>query len=294
MQDNRIEQAAEHPTTVDAAVAYLSQVDEAVELDDDGEDEGRPAVSSEPETSHEVSFPDGRKGRVPLAELVRGYLRQQDYEAQTRELGAQRQALARLKDQVQDLQDHAGALRPEHVTQILPPLALPDPMLAQTNPVGYGRQRAAIDAELARRQQLMQVIAQQAAHRQAQARARRHAWEAEQERRLQDAWPELTGEGAVEMVMQQRKDLAKHYGFTPEELDLLTDHRLKLLARDALRWRQAEADAKAATPARRAAPRTAAPAGTEGASGATALLDRIGKTGSRERDMRLAAQYLLS
>lgn len=294
MQEPMTDKAAEHPTTVDAAVAYLSQVENVLELDDDAEAAPRPAVSIEPAATHEVKFADGRKARVPLAELIAGYLRKQDYERQTRELTEQRKAVGRLKEQMQDLQDMAGALRPEHVTRILPPLALPDPMLAQTDPVGYGRQRAAIDAEMARRQQLMQVVAQEAARREAQARARRQAWEAEQEQRLQTAWPEIAGETGPELMVRNRKALTAHYGFAPEELDLFTDHRVKLMARDALRWRQAEAEAKAAEPARPAAPRTASPAGVEGASGASALLDRIGKTGSRERDMRLAAQYLLS
>ncbi|MEQ9643528.1 MAG: hypothetical protein RIM84_26145 [Alphaproteobacteria bacterium] len=291
---HKTEQAAEHPTTVDAAVAYLSTVEDVLELGDDAEDVGRPAVSTEPDATHEVTYTDGRKGRVPVSELIAGYLRKQDYEKQTAALTEQRTAVSRLKAQMEELQDLAGALRPEHVTQVLPPLALPDPMLAQTDPVGYGRQRAAIDAELARRQQLMQVIAQQATGRQAQARARRQAWESEQERRLAEAWPEMASESGPELLIQTRKALSTHYGFAPEELDLLTDHRLKLMARDALRWRQAEAAAKAAAPARPPAPRTAAPAGIEGANGASALLDRIGKSGSRERDMRLAAQYLLS
>jgi hypothetical protein len=285
------------PATVDAAVAFLD--DQAAE-DETGVTpvEEATEAESEHEPEHEVTLTSGERIKLPLSELAGGYLRAQDYAAQTAELTEQRRALAEMHRRLEAAASHAGALRPEHLAQLLPPLQLPDPALAQVDPAAYGRQRAAVDAELMRRQQLAQALQQETGRRAAALAAERQAALAEQKQRLVAAWPELAGAGAAEQIGRLRNGLAERYGFSAEEIESIGDHRLMLLARDALRWRQAEAQAHSAQPVRRPPPRTAAPAARapagERGDGTQGLLARIGRTGSRERDIRLAAQYLLS
>ena len=60
------------------------------------------------------------------------------------------------------------------------------------------------------------------------------------------AWPEMADENKAQPEREALIGELKHRGFTDQEIGGASDHRLLLMARDAMRWRQSASKADAA------------------------------------------------
>lgn len=231
------------------------ETDEASEDDDqesDGPDEE--ATSDESETddeeapekaASEVSVPDDAMVTLENGEKVRfGDLRkspllERDYRHKTQELGNQRRELetvsARITNVVQTFTDFLAQQLPDE----------PNHALALTNPSEYVQKKAVYDASLARIQGLfdMATQAKETAQQLTDTEMRNQLMEANE--RLLAAEPTLRDPKKREAFSKRSWDMARHFGFTPEELARNTDHRLLLLgdlAYDGLKAREAKAN----------------------------------------------------
>lgn len=187
-----------------------------------------------------VKLADGSE--LTLEEVTKGYLRQSDYTRKTQELVQTRKSLEtdlqRIEGITQAFVDHLSAMVP----------ALPDPSVALRDPNGYVRQKAQHDAAMAQVQKLIELGTQPkeiaATLNNADTRNRL----AEEKQRLAERFPEIATKEGQEKFFASTAEAAQEAGFTLEELNGITDHRLFVLAhwaKEGMKAAQARQVAKA-------------------------------------------------
>ncbi len=216
--------------------------DEQSESEEEAEDTPAP----ERKLKVTVKGDDGTEQELEVeeAELVKGYQRQADYTRKTQEL-AQRehQAVEHLKSKydefAKDYVQRAEASRAAIVQ--LAGLRSQDEMaqLAQSDP-------AAWVAENQRQQSIFAVLNQMdqqiAAEKQAISQRQQQQAEQWKAQAYQRAWAELQKDGIDrDKLASVYGQAAKTYGFTNDELGNVFDHRLVRLMRDAVAYRELQA-----------------------------------------------------
>lgn len=227
------------------------------------DDQAPDAVEEEvPEHFFEV---DGQP--ITLEEAKNGYLRHDKFTQRMQEIAAERKQYEELAQQV-------AAEREQYVTGLARARALDEALytepdwatLRQQDPEGYVGAREAWDQIQTRRQAFDQEIQQalEAQKRENEARMANY-YAAEQERLLEQV-PEWREKAAVEEFHKGVVGYLQQYGYSPEEIDKIGDHRLLLVLRDAMQGQAATGAApivqKKVAKARKGlggAPRQAAP-----------------------------------
>lgn len=191
--------------------------EEAGEATDEAAEEVAP--EEKPAT---VKLADGSE--VTLDEVTKGYLRQSDYTRKTQELVQKRTALEA------DLQRIEGITQAfiDHLSGMVP--ALPDPSMAMRDPNGYVRQKAQHDAAMAQVQKLIEMGSTPKEIKSSFSEEDRKAKAAEENAKLADRFPQtVTGPGR-EKFFSAAAEAAQEAGFTMDDLNGVTDHRLFVLA----------------------------------------------------------------
>lgn len=221
------------------------------EAESDGQDEsGEPEEEAEPtpERKYKVTV-KGEGGadevlEVEEAELIKGYQRQSHYTRSMQELSnREAQAVdfmtAKHKEVVQSYAQKAEANRA--AIMALANVRSPEDMaqLAQTDP-------AAWVAEHQRQQWIANVVAQVDADlaqaRQAQAQMEQEATQRRFAETYQKSWAELQKQGIDrDKLATMYSDASKTYGFSSDELAGVMDHRQVNVLKDALAYRQLQA-----------------------------------------------------
>lgn len=225
-QDVDDDEAEEQPEADDEADGSEARA-EAPESDDEDEAATSSADSAddEPEEDELLEFvhPDGSTVRVTPQEYADGYLRQEDYTRKTQSLAEERRA---FQSQRQEWAKWA-----EQQAAVLAELSPPKPEEDPDDPVGSWHRMRQWEQEQAKRNQFLQKREAEAAQAQQQHLAQEQA-------RLLRARPEWRD---VTVANRERDQIAStltsHYGFRPEELNGITDHRAILVALDAARYR---------------------------------------------------------
>lgn len=260
--DSEAEPPADRPEEADTGadetqtLADDANTDEAREDSDDTDDDETAADTGPATASDEamVQLADGSE--ITVHELKRGHLRQQDYTRKAQTLSDERKRFeenrAIVTEQARKLVEQRDLLL-ELAPLVMP--AEPDPSSANDDPVGYMQAKAAFDA------QMVKVNRLAAARREAlEQDARTRATEAEKLRKAEAeklfaAMPELKDRQAYARFWGEANDvMVSHYGFTPEELEQASDHRMYRVMADAMAWRRAKAKARAKPPVHEARP----------------------------------------
>ena len=228
---------------VEAAQQTLDEdADDADEYDEDFEESDSDGSDEEPQMF--TVKVDGKELEVNLDELKRGYSGQayinksmQKVAESRKEAEAIFQALAQERAQVQQaltlLQD--GTLS-------APPVA-PDEALFNSDPMAYMEQKLAYDKQAEEYQQRIQYLQQQVQADQEQQQHMRQAYVAKEAELLQGFYPELFDEETGSDARQQLvSTAAESYGFTPEELTAVVDHRHVRVLMDAIKYQQLNSD----------------------------------------------------
>jgi hypothetical protein len=148
--------------------------------------------------------------------------------------------------------------------------------LARDNPAEYTAKKHAVEKHVATLQNVMD-------EQQRIAGEQQQAIMADQTQKLMQAIPEWRDQNvAKEQTGKLTSTLQRDYGFTPQEIDTVIDHRLLVLARDAMRYRDM-VTAQKTLPEKRSvtAPRVQRPAAT-----------RDGKSGKDDRAKALFQRAL--
>jgi len=233
------EEEYEEVEEVEASEQTLTEdADDVDEYDEDFEESDSDDSDEEPQMfSVKV---DGQELEVDLDELKRGYSGQayinksMQKVAETRkEAEAIYATLAQERAQVQQaltlLQD--GTLS-------TPPVA-PDEALFNSDPIAYMEAKIAYDKQAEEYQNRIGYLQQQVQANQEQQQHMRQAYLAKESELLQGYYPELFDEEkGAETRNQLVSTAAESYGFTPEELTAVMDHRHVRVLMDAIKYQQ--------------------------------------------------------
>lgn len=214
--------------------------EEDPETEGEESEEGEGAETGEEEAEYEVTLPGGEKTKVPLSELIRGYSREADYTRKTQALAEFRRAEeARLDAEAQRVATVYGR-KLEALELALREMEPQEPdwdTLRREDPAEFAAQfaehqrhrerKAAVQAERARVQQEL-----------AEAQERRLAAVLETERaKLIEAIPEWQDPAVASEGKKRLADYAtRTYGYTPEDLSQVYDHRLMVILDKARRY----------------------------------------------------------
>lgn len=197
------------------------------------------------DTLHEIEV-DGEKRQVSYDELRKGHMLQEDYTRKTQEVAAQRDELAPYADMVayaksdprfvQYMQAYfvhgadpvAGLSKYGNVSddQLSAMLGSDDPDdLARAREIA--KERAEVRKTLAQREQQMQRVTQE------KMQMYQH-WAASEDQRARSLIPDYDN------ALKGYDAYLADYGFAPQEIQSLADHRLKRVLADALKVRRLE------------------------------------------------------
>jgi len=278
-------------TEAKPAEAETQQAEEPEESTDEAESED-PEAESEPEEEPQkagtkIKLSDGSEHT--LEEIEKGFLRLQDYTRKTQELSSNRKQLEEAAQRFvnQDKQVKEFAEFAKKVVENYAPKP-PDAAMINTDPVGYLQQREAFDRASQTWRQIVesqQSISQRLeASEGAQNQEQIHA----ETKALIERVPALATEEGWRAFKTEATDIGgKAYGFTPDEIAGIRDHRYVLALKDAIEYRKiqstkmkAVAAAKNAPPPVRAAARPAPNRSTQQTQ--KVLMERARQSGSVE------------
>lgn len=228
--------------------------DEADEADDDGDDDeaddGEDDADADEDEPAEQMFTvkvAGRDLQVPLTELLRGYSGQAYIQQGMQQVAEARTEVETIFHALQTERQQLAQFAQAAASGQLPlsPPQMPDEQLLQTDPIGYLEARVKFDKEFAAYQQAQHQM-QEVSARTAQAEERaRMAFLADQHRQLQQVIPAFakpeTAKALKETLLRTGTEV---YGFSPEELRGVTDHRHLRVLHDAAQYRRLMAGKK--------------------------------------------------
>lgn len=220
-----------------------SETDEALEGQEaeEPETEETASISSkEPDDSIIVAMPDGEK--LELKELKNGYLRDRDYRHKTTEIANKRRDLEALSTRVTQ---SANAISEVLMSQV--PKA-PDQSLSFTDPVRYIQEKAQHEAAL----EIVNSIVEKATSAGAVVNTLTQEQQTEniqsEVAKLTEAFPQVKTPEGKKKFFEASLGAAKELGFSDQELNGITDHRMFKVAYYAKLGLEAEAaKAKAAS-----------------------------------------------
>jgi hypothetical protein len=226
------EEVSEDPQAADSDDYEEGEAEEAIDESYDNDSDEEPQLFS-------VKV-DGEEEQVPLEELLRGYSGQQYIQRQMQKVADSRKeteaiyaALAQERSQVQQalqlLQD--GTLS-------TPPVP-PNEDLFNSDPLAYMEAKLNYDKQANEYNQRLDVLRQQVEAQTENQQQARQVYLAREAEMLQGFAPELFDE---EKGSENRQNLinsaAEAYGFTPEELGAVLDHRHVRVLLDAVKYQQ--------------------------------------------------------
>lgn len=239
------DESDESETDASEAIAESDEADDSA--DDSEESEEQPDASDTEETDESESDDDTpaekpRTFKVPTSEgevevdepeLIRGYQRQSDYTRKT-------QAVAEKSKQVEAQRQHYAAGLERLATLLKSDEPTPEQWarLRDENPIEFA-------ARYAEHQQQRERLAALHAERNRVLEEAQAAAEEERVERIRsegaaliERLPEWRNEEVRTREQQKIKTFGKSLGYTDEDLDNIDDHRLILVVRDAMLYRE--------------------------------------------------------
>jgi hypothetical protein len=220
------------------------EVDEADEAEDESEADAEDEAPAEQLFTVKV---DGREQQVPISELLRGYSGQAYIQRGMQEVAATKQeaesVYTALQSERQQLAQMVQAVQSGQVS--LQPPQKPNESLLQTDPIGYLEARVKYDNDVATYQQTQQQL-QQVTQQQSEAQQRAYmAHLAQEQQKLTQVIPAFAN---PETAAKVKQDLiaagTEVYGYTPDELKQVADHRALRVLHDAAQYRRMMAGKK--------------------------------------------------
>lgn len=229
--------------------------------DQDGsDDEDEADADSDDDTAGQLFTVnvDGRTQQVPLAELIRGYSGQAYIQKGMREVAEARKETSAvykaLQTERQQIAQFIEAAQTDKI-DLRPPTPPADELLS-SDPIGYLEKRLQYDRAMATYQQTQAVKREMEAKAAEAQTAAQRAYLAEQHQQLTRVIPAFAKPETAARVKQELLSAGTgYYGYAPEELQSVTDHRALLVLHDAAQYRRLMSG-KATEPKRADAPRT--------------------------------------
>jgi hypothetical protein len=250
----------EEPKKTEAkpAEAETPPVPEAEESTDEAESESEEAEGEPeeelPKAGTKIKLSDGSEHT--LEEIEKGFLRQQDYTRKTQELSSNRKLLEDAAERFvnQDKQVKEFAEFARKVVESYAPKP-PDPSRINSDPIGYLQEKEAFEKASQTWRQLAENQQSISQRLQASEGAKTQDQLAQETKALVERIPSLaTPEGWRAFKAEATDISGKAYGFAPEEIEGITDHRYVLALKDAIEYRKLQGKKMEAVRAAKAAP----------------------------------------
>ena len=241
----------------------------------------------------------GEERQVTLNDLKEGFQLKSDYTRSKQELAEREQRLGLQAQGVNQQEEQYGQLlnaMHQRLETMIP--AEPDwTRLAAADPIEHTRQRAAWDQLQTQMKSVEQEQERVVKSRQEKFQQNYQGYMQDQQRRLLIALPELSEPGkAQEFFSSLNQYAVNEYGFTPQEVASISDHRFAVMADKARKWdllqsgaREKEVVTQHIPTLRPGARQKAEPVASKLFRTANARLERTGDT----RDAAAAIEALL-
>ena len=259
---------------------------EGDEPDADPEGEGQPEVEPEQDRVIKWKTADGEDFEVPESELKNGYMRDRDYRQKTQDLASERE---RASGEIQNAMQRVNAYA-EQIAQlgvVRNRMASLESALQQINREDDPGRYATYQAELLATQRSHDQLTNQLGQAQQQMQA---SMKQELAQKQQQVIGELKAEipGFGQDMLRTWDETARSYGFTAEELSMVTDKRLLKMLGDAAKYRDLQTRKPEAVKKTQQAPKPAKKVDSTAPSSNVRAIKRFERTGSLED---LAAAY---
>jgi hypothetical protein len=283
----------EEPKKTEAkpAEAETPAAEEAPESTDEAESESEEA-EGEPEEEPQkagtkIKLSDGSEHT--LEEIEKGFLRQQDYTRKTQEISSNRKLLEEAAQRFvnQDKQVKEFAEFAKKVVESYAPRP-PDPSKINTDPIGYLQEKEAFEKASQTWRQLAEANQSISQRLEASEGSKTQEQLAEETRALVEKLPALATPEGWRAFKTEATDIGgKAYGFAPEEIEGIKDHRYVLALKDAIEYRKLQGKKMEAVRAAKNAPSPVSAAARPAPNRSTqqtqkVLMERARKTGSVE------------
>lgn len=209
-------------------------------FDEEFEAETDEAIEEETETQEEQLYTvkvDGVTKEVTLDELTRGYSgqsyiqqRMQDVAKLEKDL---KNAQSELSTKTQQILEFANQMQEAPFVAPTPP----GEDLFESDPMGYMRAKMNYDKELGVYNEKIQKLSELHNERQVELDKQLQDYTQEQTKILAEKLPDITHPEKGEVLKQQLLKAGEYYGFKPEELSMVRDHRYVLTLNDAMKYR---------------------------------------------------------
>jgi hypothetical protein len=249
-------------------------------------------LKSEPEeepqkASTRIKLSDGSEHT--LEEIEKGFLRQQDYTRKTQELSSNRkmleEAAQRFVNQDKQVKEFAEFAR--KVVESYAPKP-PDPSRINSDPIGYLQEKEAFEKASQTWRQLAESQQSISQRLEASEGSKTQAELAQETKALVERIPSLATPEGWRAFKTEATDIGgKAYGFAPEEIEGIKDHRYVLALKDAIEYRKLQGKKMEAVRAAKDAPSPVRAAARPAPNRSTqqtqkVLTERARKTGSVE------------
>jgi hypothetical protein len=282
----------EEPKKTEAkpAEAETPPPEEAEESTDEAESESDAEEQPEEEpqkASTRIKLSDGSEHT--LEEIEKGFLRQQDYSRKTQELSSNRkmleEAAQRFVNQDKQVKEFAEFAR--KVVESYAPKP-PDPSKINSDPIGYLQEKEAFERASHTWRQLAESQQSISQRLEASEGSKTQEELAEETKALVERIPSLATPEGWRAFKTEATDIGgKAYGFAPEEIEGIKDHRYVLALKDAIEYRKLQGKKMEAVRAAKDAPSPVRAAARPAPNRSTqqtqkVLTERARKTGSVE------------
>jgi hypothetical protein len=282
----------EEPKKTEAkpAEAETPLPEEAEESTDEAESESDAEEQPEEEpqkASTRIKLSDGSEHT--LEEIEKGFLRQQDYTRKTQELSSNRkmleEAAQRFVNQDKQVKEFAEFAR--KVVESYAPKP-PDPSRINSDPIGYLQEKEAFEKASQTWRQLAESQQSISQRLEASEGSKTQAELAQETKALVERIPSLATPEGWRAFKTEATDIGgKAYGFAPEEIEGIKDHRYVLALKDAIEYRKLQGKKMEAVRAAKDAPSPVRAAARPTPNRSTqqtqkVLTERARKTGSVE------------
>jgi len=218
----------------------------------DTEDDGEKAEAAPVTEDVIVALPTGEK--LPVKELIAGYMKDADYRRKTTEVAETRKAVAaeagRIKAVTDKLTDYIAGMLPD----------APDLSLAYSNQGEYVARKALHDAKVAEIAQVLKLAEEAGQAVAGVEQIDRGELLKRENEALAAKFPQTREQKGREAFFAAAQSAAVDLGFDPNEIGMVADHRVYGLAYWAKRGMDADAAAKKAKEKVANVPPVAAPA----------------------------------
>jgi len=249
LNDAADEITEEDTDEVDSDVEQSDYDDDDYESDSDDDDYDTDDESAEADDEPDQSEPetitvkvDGEEVAVTLEDLKRSYSGQGKIQKGMQKAAETlKQAQAAQQQASQIAQGLTALYQQVQERGFIAPPQKPSRELFDSDPIGYMEANMDYEQKVSEYQQQQQQLQQV---RQLEEMQSRQAQQEQLEREVQylrEKIPELADANKAAAIREDLMRTANDYGYAPEDVAGITDHRALMVLRDAMRWRKSQA-----------------------------------------------------